>query len=192
MSPEGGGWGPPSRTSGFLHGVLPAGCQGSGQTRQRAWKEAGCCVHPDGRKPGPLGKWGPAVGLAFPACPAGPRETPPSFLPGQVGTGEGGYAPVTVQTLGTMWEPPPSPRPSSEAGAGQGWEESWVGFGAGRPGLSNIISLLLRSCASGASPSTPGASGSESVRWDSNHPSLRGSCEGQVSQSVLGIAYGRG
>ena len=64
-----------------------------------------------------------------------------------------------------------------------------MGFG---PGLSNIIALLLRRCASGASPSTPGASGSESVRWDSNLSSLRGGCEGRVSQSVLGMAYGRG
>ena len=59
-------------------------------------------------------------------------------------------------------------------------------------GLSNILALLLRSCGSGASPCTPGASGSESVRWDSNLSSVRGGCEGRVSQNVLGMAYGRG
>lgn len=34
------------------------------------------------------GKWGKAVGLAFPAYPVGHREAPPHFLPGQVGTSE--------------------------------------------------------------------------------------------------------
>ena len=103
------------------------------------------------------GSGGPLSALPFLPARRGPEKHPPSFLPGQVGTGEGAYAPVTIQTPGTMWEPPSSPPPQFwEAGAGQGWEESWVGFGAGRPGLSNIIALLLRSFESGASPSTPG------------------------------------
>lgn len=41
LEPRGRGMGPQSRTSGFLRGVLPAGCQGGGQTHPRAWKEAG-------------------------------------------------------------------------------------------------------------------------------------------------------
>lgn len=76
---------------------------------------------------GAFGDVGAAVGPAFPACQRGPEKHPPSFLPGQVGTGEGAYAPVTIQTPGTMWEPPPSPCPSSgrlelaRAGRRVGW-----------------------------------------------------------------------
>lgn len=45
-----------------------------------------------------LGKWGPALGLGFPAYPPGPRETPclPSW------PGEGGRATLRAGTTGTM------------------------------------------------------------------------------------------